>query len=137
MRIELAAGFFEAGALVAGEKAGVFIAREKGAVLVGADDHTVAAADAFIVIDIYDAVGAFLGGFSGADLNAGGFLALIAADRESGEFLSGDIGLISDEARPGHAQGKEMFDTAGGDTGVTAGAFCQVDDHAPSHESTP
>jgi len=137
MRIELAAGLLEARALVAGEKAGVFIAGEEGAVLVGTDDHTVAAADAFIVIDVDNAVGAFLGGLGGADLNTGGFLALVAADGESSELLPGDIGFVSDKARPVHAQGEEMLDTAGGDAGVTAGAFCQVDDHAPSHENTP
>jgi len=137
MGIELAAGLFEARALMAGEKAGVFITGEEGAVLIGADDDAVAAADAFVVIDVDDAVGAFLGGFSGANLNAGGFFALVAADGEGGEFLPGDIGFISDKARPGHAEGEEMLNTAGGNAGVTASAFCEVDDHAPSHESSP
>jgi hypothetical protein len=65
---------------MAREVAGVFILGKESAVLVRADDHAVAAADADIVVHINNAVRPFLGGFGRADLDARGFLALIAPD---------------------------------------------------------
>ena len=99
MRIKLPAGFLKTGPLMPGEVAGIFIFGEEGAVLVGAGDDAVAAADTFIIIYIDDAVLPFLGGFGRTDIDAGGFFALVAADRDSVvSSSSGYVGFPGDQA---------------------------------------
>jgi len=88
MRIELFSCFLEASLFEAREITGVFVLGEKSAVLIGAGQNTVAAADALGIVHVYYAIIPLDRGLCGTDIDAGGLLALVATDRHSGKLLA-------------------------------------------------
>ena len=78
---------------MAGEVAGVALAGEVGAVLVGTGDDAVPAAEALVGVDGDDAVFALVRGLGRADVDAGRLFALVAADRIGGHV---DVDAVVD-----------------------------------------
>src|SRR2546428_12155770 len=92
------------------------------------------AADADVLVEIDDAVGAAVHRRRGTGLDAGWMVALIAAGDLKGATRGGelsdvdvlDVGAI-------HAEGDGVLRLAGGAAGVAADADCLIDDLSPQH----
>src|SRR3990172_10617732 len=78
---------------------------QEEALIVGAGHHAIAAADAFLSIDIDDAVGAFAGRSGRTDFHAGWLGAVHALKRDrDAAHLRIFAGLVLDHPQPDHAR---------------------------------
>jgi hypothetical protein len=108
---------------------------EKGSVLVGAGDDTVATTDALAGGDLDDTVGSLVRSAGRTDVNAGGFLALIATHRKGGNIDdTGILGLVGDKLYPCHPKRQKVLYSAGGYAGMASTALGEVNNHSISHD---
>jgi hypothetical protein len=79
MRVKLMTGLFEACPRITREEAGIFITGEESTILVRTNNHAIAAAHAFVLVDRNYAVVALLGSSCRAYLDAWCVFTLVAA----------------------------------------------------------
>ena len=95
--------------------------------IIGAGHRAIGAADADVVIDGDNPVGALFRGRRGADIKAGRFVAMHAADRhECAAHIGECAGLEIQHLAPHHARGGGILVLAGGGAGLAADATVEI-----------